>query len=131
MNLDSTEIERSTSKIFDKIYNWWEQFVINTPNIILSIIILAITYILAKQAYKVTSKLLRKRALREAAKNVIAYFVGSIVFLLGALLMLYVLNLDNFMKTLLGAAGVAGLAISLALQGSLSLICLQGCNFLL
>ena len=66
------------------------------------------------------NRLLKKIIKQPSIRNLITNMVSILVIILGVFLALAILNLDGTLKSLLAGAGVAGLAISLALQGTLS-----------
>lgn len=67
-----------------------------------------------------TDKHFQKIIRQTSIRNLVGNFVAIGVILLGIFLVLAILNLDGTLNSLLAGAGIAGLAISLALQGPLS-----------
>ncbi|UUV22519.1 mechanosensitive ion channel family protein [Paenimyroides aestuarii] len=91
-----------------------------TPNIILALLVCLLSFYLSNRVKKATEKILLKRNIKHSARNVIANMTSFATILGGLYLMLSIMNLSDFIKALLGAAGLIGLAVSLALQSTLS-----------
>lgn len=113
-------IDSAWDKTYDKLESWQRTLFSNIPNIIVAIIVFVICFFLSRVISKLTKKLLFKTNLQDSAKNVIARAVAGGVITLGIFLVLMVLNLNGILKTILAGAGVMGLAVGLALQGTLS-----------
>lgn len=117
MQEDYTNIVRVFTKKAD---SWVNDFIEHTPNLLLALLIFILGFYISRFVKSITIKILRKRKVKPSAKNMlgnIASFLVGVGFLLIAL---DVLNLDGMLKGLLAGAGVAGLAVGLALQGTLS-----------
>ncbi|MBQ0741630.1 mechanosensitive ion channel, partial [Aquimarina celericrescens] len=65
-------------------------------------------------------RVLEKSRLQRAMKNLISRMISIIVIMIGLFLILGILNLSKALNTILAGAGVAGLAVGLALQGALA-----------
>ncbi len=114
------QFESSWNKLLDKLGNWVDQIFLNLPNFIMATFVFAIFYWLSKNLGNWFERYLR-RAIRQASiRNLLANIISFIVLTMGLLLALSILNLDEVLTSLLAGAGVAGLAVSLALQGTLS-----------
>lgn len=108
------------SKMIAKLDSWLDAIIINLPNMIIAIVVFVIALILAKYISRGVRRLLQRTRLQNSMKNLIAKIVSVIVILIGLFLVLGVLNLSKTLNTLLTGAGVAGLAVGLALQGALA-----------
>lgn len=113
-------VKTSWDKITDKISGWAEDIVLNLPNFILAILIFAIAYWLSRHVKQWINKLLIKAVRQTSVRGLIANFASIVVLGIGFLMALNVLNLNEVLTSLLAGAGVAGLAIGLALQGTLA-----------
>lgn len=113
-------IDSAWEKTYEKLESWQKAIFSNIPNFIVAIIVFTICLFLSRVISRITIKLLYRTKLQNSAKNVIARAVAGGVITLGIALVLMVLNLDNLLKTVLAGAGVMGLAVGLALQGTLS-----------
>lgn len=107
-------------KMLTKLDSWLDAIIINLPNLLIAILVFILALIASKHISRLTLNLLEKSNLQRAMKKVIAKIVSVIVILLGLFLILGILNLGKALNTILAGAGVAGLAVGLALQGALS-----------
>ncbi|MBT0565052.1 mechanosensitive ion channel [Riemerella anatipestifer] len=107
-------------KTYEKLEDWQQSIFSNIPNFIVAIFVFTVALFLSRIIYRVVVSLLYKTSLQDSAKNVIARMVSIGVIMLGIILVLVVLNLNGVLNTILAGAGVMGLAVGLALQGTLS-----------
>ena len=103
--------------LIDKLNGWVNIIIENIPNFILAILVLTVSYFAARYVNKLVSKLVSKRVDQTSISNMIARIS---VVLAGLFLALGIMNLGKALTSLLAGAGVVGLAIGLALQGTLS-----------
>jgi len=115
-----SELTSTTDMITDKLISWWELFITNLPNLAIALLVLVVAYFISKYAYKGTMKLTRSRIPQTSVAKLIARGVSIVVVLTGLFLALGALNLGKTLNTLISAAGISGLVIGLALQGTLS-----------
>jgi small conductance mechanosensitive channel len=106
--------------MMNRIESWVDALVINLPNIIIAILVFVISIFLSKYISRLTLRLLTKSSLQKSMKNVIAKLISVLVILAGIFLILGILDLSKTLNTILAGAGVAGLAVGLALQGALA-----------
>ncbi|WP_378175504.1 mechanosensitive ion channel family protein [Aquimarina sp. SS2-1] len=114
------QLVEAWNKMLSKLESWLDAIVVNLPNLIIAIVVFIIALIASKYVSKLILKLLEKSNLQRSMKKVIAKLVSIIVILLGLFLILGILNLGKALNTILAGAGVAGLAVGLALQGALA-----------
>jgi small conductance mechanosensitive channel len=114
------ELADAWNKMASRLESWLNNIIINLPNIIIAIIVFTIVIFLSKYISRLTLKLLNKSSLQKSMKNVIAKLISVLVILAGLFLVLGILDLSKTLNTILAGAGVAGLAVGLALQGALS-----------
>lgn len=114
------QFSEAWSKMIEKLGSWLDAIVLNVPNIIIAIIVFIMAIIVSKYVKKLTLKLLDKGKLQQSMKNVIAKLMAVATVFLGLFLILGILDLSKTLNTLLAGAGVAGLAVGLALQGALA-----------
>ncbi|MDY3520638.1 mechanosensitive ion channel [Riemerella anatipestifer] len=107
-------------KTYEKLEDWQQSIFSNIPNFIVAIFVFTVALFLSRIIYRIVVSLLYKTSLQDSAKNVIARMVSIGVIMLGIILVLVVLNLNGVLNTILAGAGVMGLAVGLALQGTLS-----------
>jgi len=114
------QIQNAWHKMTSRLESWLDNLIINLPNIIIAIIVFIIVILLSKYISKLTLKLLSRSSLQKSMKNVIAKLISILVILVGLFLILGILDLSKTLNTILAGAGVAGLAVGLALQGALT-----------
>jgi len=114
------QLNSSWSNLVDKLGGWLDSIIVNLPNLLIAILVFVIAYWLARNLQGWTNKYLRKIIRQPSIRSLLANVVSILTIILGLFLALTILNLDGTLKSLLAGAGVAGLAISLALQGTLS-----------
>ncbi|MBQ0733369.1 mechanosensitive ion channel family protein [Aquimarina celericrescens] len=108
------------NKMQEKLESWLDSIVVNLPNILIAILVFIAALIASKYISKIARKILDKSRLQPSMKNLISKFISITVVILGLFLILGILNLDKALNTILAGAGVAGLAVGLALQGALA-----------
>tara|TARA_R110002050_G_scaffold45001_1_gene106926 strand:- start:68979 stop:69986 length:1008 start_codon:yes stop_codon:yes gene_type:complete len=114
------KIDEAWEKMIKRLASWADSLIVNLPNIILALFVFTIVILLSKYFAKLTWKLLEKSSLQKSMKNVIAKLISVLIILTGLFLVLGILDLSKTLNTILAGAGVAGLAVGLALQGALA-----------
>lgn len=110
----------SWENLLQKLVNWFDTLIINMPNLILAFLVLVLAIILSKKVSSKITDLLANRIKQGSIKSLIGSAISIAILLLGIVLALGILNLDQALNSLIAGAGVAGLAIGLAVQGTLS-----------
>lgn len=108
------------TKMIDKMEGWWDALVLRLPNLALAIVVIVVFYFIAQGITSFLRNILRKYNVDQSMRRVIRKIVFGIIFLLGFFIALGVMDLKQALTSLLAGAGVAALAIGLALQGTLS-----------
>ena len=114
------QLSEAYNLLIDKLEGWFNIIVTNIPNLILAIIVLFAAYFVSKYVNKYVSKLMARRVEQNSITNMVGRISAVVIVLAGLFLALGILNLSKTLTSLLAGAGVAGLAIGLALQGTLS-----------
>ena len=115
-----TQMETAITTLTEKLQSWLELFVSNIPNLVVAILVMTAAYFIAKYVNKWVYKLASKRFNQKSISGLIAK-VSAVVVVLGALfLTLAILNLSQALTSVLTGAGITGLVIGLALQGTLA-----------
>ena len=114
------QLVEAWNKMLDKLNSWLDAFIINLPNIIIAIVVFLIVVIISRYLSKIIAKLLNRTSLQRSMKNLIAKMVSIVVIIIGLFLILGILDLSKTLNTILTGAGIAGLAVGLALQGALA-----------
>ncbi|WP_452220817.1 mechanosensitive ion channel family protein [Lacinutrix salivirga] len=115
-----SQLSEAYNLLIDKLESWLNAIITNIPNLLLAILVLVAAYFIAKYVNKFVSRLVAKKVDQNSITNMIGRLSAVIVVLAGLFLALGILNLGKTLTSLLAGAGVAGLAIGLALQGTLS-----------
>ncbi|MGM0635179.1 MAG: mechanosensitive ion channel family protein [Bacteroidota bacterium] len=115
-----SRFDKIKSELTDKIDNWVDSVILNLPNFILAIISFIIFLVIAKYLGQALDKIIKKTKAQDSIRVVSVKVFRVIIVLIGFFLALGILNLDKVLTSILGAAGVLGLAIGLALQGTLN-----------
>jgi small conductance mechanosensitive channel len=113
------ETEKSWSELTGKILDWVDSIVLNLPNFLIAILVIILFVIFAKYASKLVDKIFRKSSAQDSIRTVSVKVFRVVIISLGIFLALGILNLNSVLTTILGAAGVLGLAVGFALQGTL------------
>lgn len=114
------KLEEAWTQMIDRLESWTNNLVVNLPNIFIALVVFIIVLILSKYISKAVLKLLGRSRLQNSMKNIMAKLASVLVICGGLFLILGILDLDKTLNTVLAGAGVAGLAVGLALQGALS-----------
>ncbi|MBC7417814.1 MAG: mechanosensitive ion channel [Pedobacter sp.] len=106
----------SAKLITDKLSLWLKDLIKILPNILLATIVAVIGFFVAKYIHKLATKLLDKLFRNHILNNLFSsiiyiFFLGIVVFIA-----LSILNLDKAITTILGGAGLLGLAFAFAFQ---------------
>lgn len=117
--INKFDITSSFSKVLDKLSGWAESIVLKVPNFVLAIITFIIFWYVAKYLSHFLKKVLLKKVAQESIKSIIARTSFIAVVMIGFFTSLAILDLDKVLTSVLAGAGVLGLAIGLALQGTL------------
>lgn len=115
-----SQMETAILTLTEKLQSWAELFVSNIPNLVVAILVMTAAYFIAKYVSKWVYKLASKKVSQKSISGLIAK-TSAIVVVLGALfLTLAILNLSQALTSVLTGAGITGLVIGLALQGTLA-----------
>ncbi|TBN06574.1 mechanosensitive ion channel family protein [Hyunsoonleella flava] len=106
--------------LIDKLQGWVSAVIENIPNLILAILVMTASYFVARYTRKLILKLVESRVPQKSIATIIAKISAVVVVVAGLFLALGIMNLSKMLTSLLAGAGVAGLAVGLALQGTLS-----------
>jgi small conductance mechanosensitive channel len=116
----TASVHGSWEKITNKISGWGEDILLNLPNFILAALVFALAYWLSNRVKQLVLRISQHTIQQASIRDLLANFSSIIVIAIGFLIALNVLNLNEVLTSLLAGAGVAGLAIGLALQGTLA-----------
>jgi small conductance mechanosensitive channel len=117
---ENYNINESFRGVWDKLAEWLDALILNLPNFILAILVFGIFIFIAKYAAKLIDRLLRAKGSDGSIRQITTKVIKVVIILIGFFVALGLLNLDKVLTTVLASAGVVGLAIGLALQGTLN-----------
>ena len=112
--------DNANDMVLGKLGRWLDSLISNLPNIILAIIVFILFWIAAKYIGKLFDKIFAKSIKSDSVRSIAVRVIKILVILIGFFFALGLLNLSTVLTSILGAAGVMGLAIGLALQGTLN-----------
>lgn len=107
-------------ELLNKIINMVDSVILNLPNFVIAILVFILFLFIAKIAGRIVSRIFLKTKAQQSVVIIIIKVTKAIIILLGFFIALGILNLDKVLTSVLGAAGVIGLAVGLALQGTLN-----------
>lgn len=113
------DITSALEKIADKLSGWGESVILKAPNFILAILVFTLFWFAGKYISHFIKKVLLKKVGQESIKAIMARTTFIVVAIIGFFSALAILDLDKVLTSVLAGAGVVGLAIGLALQGTL------------
>ena len=99
---------------------WNNMLIMNLPNLVIAVFVFVIVLLASKYVGKLMTKILERTKLQPSMKKLLARISSIAIILIGLFLILGILNLSKTLNTILAGAGVAGLAVGLALQGALA-----------
>lgn len=111
---------KSWQHMLDRLTSWLDLAITNLPNLVIAIFVFSVAYWLSRNIQKWLSRPLSRLIKQTSLHYLITNAVATFIVMLGLFLALGILNLDTVLQSLLAGAGVAGLAVGLALKDSLS-----------
>ncbi|WP_203295788.1 mechanosensitive ion channel family protein [Luteirhabdus pelagi] len=119
MDENTFSVSDAFNGIWDKLGGWLDAIILKLPNFLLAILVMVLFYFIAKGISNLTKKYLLRKIAQESIKQMLSKLIFAVIFLIGFFIALGVLELDKALTSILAGAGVVGLAIGLALQGTL------------
>lgn len=114
------QLQSSWDRLLAKIFSWVDTLIYNLPNMLIALIVFVVSYWLSGRIEKLVQGYLTRIIKQPSIRILMARIIATLLVLMGIILALYVLNLETTIQSLLAGAGLAGLAISFALQGTLA-----------
>lgn len=114
------DIQDSVRGIWDKLGGWLDSLILNLPNFLLAVIVFFLFIFIAKYVGKLFDRLFKRQIKQDSIRLMAIKVIKAVVILVGFFIALGLLNLDKILTSVLAGAGVVGLAIGLALQGTLN-----------
>ncbi len=121
--ISASPLERADevkTELIDKILGWVDTAILNLPNFILAIIVFVLFIFSAKYIGSLVGKIVEKGKASKSVQLIMIKVTKVTIIMVGFFVALGILNLNTVLTSVLGAAGVVGLAVGLALQGTLN-----------
>ena len=118
--MEEFNIQDSIKGIWDKLGGWLDSLILNLPNFLLAVVVFILFIIIAKYIGRLFERITRRHIKQDSIRLMVVKVIKAIVILIGFFIALGLLNLDKVLTSVLAGAGVVGLAIGLALQGTLN-----------
>jgi small conductance mechanosensitive channel len=106
--------------ITGQLESWYESLIKHLPNIAVALVVIVLAYIISRFVNSGIQKLLQNRVEQTSVRRLIGKFAAVIVVIGGIFIALNVMDLNDTVQAIIAGAGVSGLVIGLALQGTLS-----------
>jgi small conductance mechanosensitive channel len=110
------QFNTSLGNLGDKLRGWLNAAIVNLPDLILAVLVLVIGIFFTRRIRTYFLRLISRFSQHITVNRLLANLATAIFFLGILFIVLSILGLDTALTTLLGTAGVAGLAVGLALQ---------------
>jgi len=114
-----TNLNQSWTLLSEKIFAWLDSIVLSLPNLVLVILAVLLGKRIIKMANQLTAKIAERQTPNIGVRNLIKNVTSVILHLGLIVVLLTILGLEGTVTTVLASAGVAGLALGLALQDPL------------
>lgn len=102
--------------IIEKLLGWLETSVSMIPNFIAALLILILTFFIARYLKKLTYRMIKRVSNNESIHKLIASIAYLALITTGIFISLSVLNLDKTVASLLAGVGIVGLALGFAFK---------------
>lgn len=117
---DQFNIQDSIEGVWTKLGEWLDQIILGLPNFVLAVIVFILFVLAAKYLGKFLDRLLRFKVRQASIREITIKIMKVVVISIGFFVALALLNLNTVLTSVLAGAGVVGLAVGLALQGTLN-----------
>lgn len=114
------DIKDSFKGISAKLGEWLDHIILGLPNFILAVIVFVLFVFAAKYLGKLLDRLLRFKVRQASIREITIKIMKVVVIAVGFFVALGLLKLNTVLTSVLAGAGVVGLAVGLALQGTLN-----------
>ncbi|WP_018476331.1 mechanosensitive ion channel family protein [Pontibacter roseus] len=111
-----TDINRALELLLSKLDTWGEQLVLMLPNLFVALILLILTFYVARLIRNGLDKVIGRISHSPALNNLISALLYMGLLAVGFFFVLSVLQLDKVVVSLLAGVGIIGLALGFAFQ---------------
>jgi small conductance mechanosensitive channel len=84
------------------------------------LVVLVIAYFASRNISSLINRTIGSKIKQKSVRDLVSRIASGVIFLLGLYFAMTILKFDDTLKTIVSAAGVSGIVIGLALQGTLS-----------
>lgn len=120
MPVDSSSVLGGVSEasglVWRKLDGWWDAIVDMFPNFVVAVLALLIFYLLSRGIRLLLNKALSTWMTNEAMVRIILSLTNVAIMLIGLIIALNILHLEQTVTSILAGVGVIGLALSFAFQ---------------
>ena len=106
----------SFDKLVGKLGEWMDAIITMLPNIVLAAIVLGLSIFASRYLKKLVQNGLNRTTTNQTVIGVVSNIAVAVFMIIALFIVLNILDLNDALTALLGTAGVAGLAVGLALQ---------------
>jgi len=99
-----------------KVAGWGRQFVLLLPNLLMAVLVIVVTWIVARMVRSLVARLLKRVSHSEQVNWLLAQTVYVAIFAAGTFIALGILGLDKTVASLMAGAGIVTLALGFAFQ---------------
>lgn len=118
--MEEFDINESINNLWEKLAIWMDSLILALPNFVTALLVFILFFIFSKYAAKVLNKVLRLKVRQDSIREITVKVFKVVIILIGFFVALGILQLNTVLTSVLAGAGVVGLAIGLALQGTLN-----------
>ncbi len=113
-------VNDAVANVWNKLDGWLEAIILKLPNLAVAILVMVLFYFGGRMVGRFSRKVLFQKIKQESVRIMLGKIVFATMLLIGFFIALGIMELDKLLTSVLAGAGVVGLAIGLALQGTLS-----------
>lgn len=110
------QLNESLGNLTAKLEDWLNTIIINLPDLLLATLVLVSGILLTSRIQRYFYRLISRFSDKVTVNRFLSKIATAVFFLVVLFIVLNILGLSTALTTLLGTAGVAGLAVGLALQ---------------
>jgi small conductance mechanosensitive channel len=107
------------NKLLSKLSSWLDLFITGLPNAILAILVMVTAIWMSNNIKQKLLSLMQRFSSDKSVNSLVASSGSVLVVLISLFIALNIMNLDQALTSLLTTAGIAGLAVGMALQDPL------------
>ena len=109
-------IQKAISIIYNKVKGWLEELVSMLPNMLIAVIVMVFFYFVARYTRRLAVRLLQRFIQKAALASLFATIIYLSIIVVGLIIALNILHLQQTVTSLLAGAGIIGLALGFAFQ---------------